>query len=146
MALFQVNYRDLKGNKISKIEYRDTSQFNISQPHLLGTNIYVSLFKYKHKDKCFPPSILNMNGKKYLMPEWEEVHPKTQLSDIIWEKPQKKKTLIEKFEFKSSSSNKLYFTKKTTKPNGEVTFSCSCPGFFRAKDRNKGCTHIQKLK
>lgn len=144
MALFMVNYKDVEGNKVSKIKYQPTTQLNIKNPSRLGTDIYVSLFKYQYNDKCFPPSLVNIGNKRYLMPLWEEVHPQTQLSDIKWEKPITQKPIIEKFQFKSSSSDKIYYTKKTTKPGGEINYSCSCPGFFRAKD--KICTHIKKLK
>ena len=65
------------------------------------------------------------------------------LNDIEWVKPQIKKTEVEVFEFASASSGSMYTTKRFTKPDGEVKFSCTCPGVWRSKDRR--CKHIKSL-
>lgn len=107
------------------------------------SGIWVRKFRYKYEHPLMPPTILNLNGKTYLMPLWQEVKKGTTLNDIEWIKPQPKKTEVEIFEFASSSSGSMYTTKRFTKPNGEVKFSCSCPGVWRAKDRR--CKHIKSL-
>ena len=107
------------------------------------SDLWVRRFKYKYEHSVMPPMIWENNGKTYLMPLWKEVKKGTTINDIEWVKPKKKKTEIETFEFKSSSSGSMYTTKKFTKPSGEVKYSCTCPGVWRAKDRR--CKHIKSL-
>jgi hypothetical protein len=108
---------------------------------------YIKRFYYNYNHPILPPSLLGVKGgKKYLMPTWERVHPKTEITDIIWDKPKSKKAEVIKHEFKSSSSNKVYLTKEHISVKGKVEYTCNCPGFFRIKDRSKGCKHIKSLK
>ncbi len=109
-----------------------------------GSAVSARRFKYKYEHPVMPPFILKLNGKTYLMPEWKEVENGTTISDIEWVKPVVKKTEVEVFKFESASSGSLYTTKKFTKPSGEVKYSCSCPGVWRAKDRE--CKHIKEVK
>lgn len=114
-------------------------------PSFPGTmsDLWVRRAKYKYEHPIIPPMILKLNGKTYIMPLWKEVLNGTTANDVEWVKPQPKKTEIETFTFESSSSGSVYTTKKFTKPSGEVKFSCSCPGVWRAKD--KRCKHIKSL-
>lgn len=107
------------------------------------SDLWVRRYKYKYEHKLMPPTILNMNDKTYIMPLWKEVVNGTTINDIEWVKPQIKKTEVETFEFASASSGSLYTTKRFIKPDGEVKFSCTCPGVWRAKDRR--CKHIKSL-
>ena len=137
MALWQVTY---KGR--TRVMHNEGP---LSFPGSLS-DLWVKRFKYKYENVLMPPTLATIDGKRYLMPDWKVVNPKTTLDDIEWIKPQPKKTEIETFEFKSSSSGSMYTTKKYTKPNGEIKFTCSCPGFYRAKDRDKGCKHMQEIR
>ena len=53
-----------------------------------------------------------------------------------------KSTKLKTWKFESSSSDSVY----TTTQVDSVTLKCNCPGFYRAKDRNLGCKHVQKVR
>ena len=111
-------------------------------PKGLGNYIGVKIFKYEYKHSFIPPTLLALNGKKYLMPLWQEVLPETELSDIKWIKPKskvKQKPIIETHT-SSSNANKTY---KTTYYPESGNIRCSCPGSWRAAD--KRCKHIKEL-
>ena len=97
----------------------------------------------------FPPTLITLDGKKYLTPPWQEVSLETTLNDIEWVKenpspPVKKDPKIITETFVSSSNPSiLYKTKKVEREDGTFTYSCNCPGAWRAKD--KRCKHIKKL-
>lgn len=95
------------------------------------------------------PVLISLRGKTYITPQWIEVPAGTTLKDIKWEKttpspPVKKepKIIIETF-VSSSDSSILYKTKKVEREDGSFTYSCTCPGVWRAKD--KRCKHIKTL-
>lgn len=108
------------------------------------------MMKYKHTHPILPPSLLisPISKKKYIVPGWKEVHQDTTLNDIEWvkEKIEAEKTDIQLFEFKSSNGSETYVTKKYTNIDGSVKYQCSCPGMWRAKDKSKGCKHIQEIR
>ena len=143
MALWKFSNLNKHGNLRSRIIYRPDGQPFSVKPKGLGPVIMVRRFRYKYEHPVMPPTILELNGKTYLMPLWKEVENGTTINDIEWIKPEPKKTVVEKFEFESASSGSMYTTKKFTKPNGEIKFSCTCPGVWRAKDRR--CKHIKSL-
>jgi len=107
------------------------------------SNLWVKRFRYKYEHPVMPPMVWNKGDKAYLMPIWKEVIKGTTVNDIEWIKPKIKKTEIETFNFESTTSGSLYTTKKFTKPNGEIKYSCTCPGVWRSKDRQ--CKHIKSL-
>jgi len=144
MALLQFTNLNKYGNKRTRIVHRPTTQISIN-PSGFGSYAHVNVFKYEYKHPVLAPTLLKMDGKTYLMPEWREVHPETTLNDIIWKrsKPKKKDVFKQKtWKFKSSSSDSVY----TTTQVDSVTLKCNCPGFYRAKDRNLGCKHVQKVR
>lgn len=144
MALLQFTNLNKHGNKRTRIVHRPTTQISIN-PSGFGSYAHVNVFKYEYKHPVLAPTLLKMDGKTYLMPEWREVHPETTLNDIIWKrsKPKKKDVFKQKtWKFKSSSSDSVY----TTTQVDSVTLKCNCPGFYRAKDRNLGCKHVQKVR
>ena len=100
------------------------------------------LFRYEYNHPTIPPALFisSASGKKYIVPIWKEVHPNTTLNDIEWIKPVKIEAPIEKetWKFESSSEKGLFY--KVTKQGDQL--KCNCSGFFRAKDRNKGCKHV----
>ena len=144
MALLQFTNMNKYGNPRSRIIHRPTTQLSIN-PSGFGSYAHVNVFKYEYKHPVMAPLLLRKDGKTYLMPEWREVHPKTTLNDIIWKKPIIKKLDVFKqktWKFDSSSSDSVY----TTTQVDSVTLKCNCPGFYRAKDRNLGCKHVQKVR
>jgi len=102
------------------------------------------LFKYTHEHSYLPPTLVVLNGQKYIMPTWQKVHPETTYNDIEWIKPVKIEAPVEKetWKFESSSEKGLFY--KVKKQGDKLT--CNCSGFFRCKDRNKGCKHVQEVR
>mgnify|MGYP001204643129 CR=1 FL=1 len=91
-----------------------------------------------------PPALIRLNNKMYLVPTWVEVPENTELKDIVWNKPKTKTTLTEVRTFVSSSNSDItYETKRIESPNGDVRYTCNCPGFWRAKD--KRCKHVKNF-
>jgi len=141
--LYEFSNQNKYGNLRKRIiVWPDGKPFSFN-PKGLGRMVAVRRFKYEYEHSLVPPSILELNGKTYIMPLWKEVVKGTTINDIEWIKPQPKKTVVEEFKFESASSGSVYTTKKYTKPDGEIKFSCSCPGTWRAKDRR--CKHIKSL-
>ena len=101
---------------------------------------------YYHKH-WIPPGLLNSRGKKYIVPTWTEVHPATELSDVMWKRPERKvqkpDVITKKFTSKSNPDI-TYTSKKTMLPTGKVQYSCNCPGVWRAKSRE--CKHMKEMK
>ena len=101
---------------------------------------------HKH---LYPPAFVTLNGKKYLVPTWKEVSLELDLKDVKWEKEtfEKKEPKVIINTFTSSSDNSiLYETKKVEQIDGTFKYYCDCPGRWRAKDKLKGCKHIQKMR
>ena len=75
------------------------------------------------------------------------VHPATELSDVMWKRPERKvqkpDVITKKFTSKSNPDI-TYTSKKTMLPTGKVQYSCNCPGVWRAKSRE--CKHIKEMK
>lgn len=140
MPLFQVSTLNKYGNLRSRIIHRDSSSFTI-RPKGFGKFIGVKRFKYEHVHAYICPTLIELNGKKFMLPDWKEVDPKTTLEDINWIIPEKEedKPTPDLFKFKSSSSDSIYTVRKILD-----TYKCNCPGFWRAKDRE--CKHIKEVK
>ncbi len=144
MALLQFSNKNKYNNTRTRIIHNDTTSLSIN-PSGFGSFIAVSVFKYEYEHPILAPSLfVSLKGDKYIVPTWQKVHPKTELKDIIWKKTKIKKDKTEKktSKFASSSSDSVY---KVTKVDS-ATLKCNCPGFYRAKDRNKGCKHVQKVR
>lgn len=111
----------------------------------LGTFVNVEVFKYTYEHPFIPPHLfIDKDGKKYIVPIWKEVLPETTLEDINWVKPKPKKVKPQKNEFKfESKSDPGHFYNVTVV--GEKV-DCTCSGKWRAKDRQKGCTHMQQVR
>ena len=102
----------------------------------------VRRFKYDYEDPVMPPTILELNGKTYLMPLWKEVVEGTTVDDINWIKPKpkvKKEPIIETH----TSSSRADIEYKTTYYPDSGKFYCNCPGRWRAFDGK--CKHIKAL-
>jgi hypothetical protein len=128
------------GTKTDEIVYSETTSLSISP---VKDNIHsssVSVFKYE-VEGLISPSIIESQGKTYIVPQWLEVHPKTTLKDIIHISPQAKETLP-KIKLESESQSGLGQYKTTYNPNNG-TYRCSCMGFFRSKGN---CKHVKELR
>ena len=144
MALLQFSNKNKYNNTRTRIIHNDTTSWGIN-PSGFGSFISVSVFKYEYEHPILAPSLfVNLKGDKYIVPTWQKVHPKTELKDIIWKKTKLKKDKTEKktWKFDSSSSDSVYTVTKVD----SATLKCNCPGFYRVKDRNRGCKHIQKVR
>ena len=142
MPLFQVSTLNKYGNLRSRIVHRDSSQFTI-RPKGFGKFIGVKRFKYEHVHSYVCPALTVISGKKYLLPDWKEVDPKTTLEDINWIKPKIK--IISKSkpitQTHISGSGLGEYTTKYYPDSGK--YHCSCPGYWRSKGN---CKHVKKMK
>ena len=136
------NYNKYGNVRTRVIPWPKGKAFGVN-PKGLGSFIGVKVFKYKYEHELNPPSLLNLTGKKYIVPGWIEVLPETELNDIEWVKPkikikEKQKNVVIKSP--SSSSDKVYTT--TFYPDSGK-FYCDCPGSWRSQGN---CKHIKSLK
>jgi len=102
------------------------------------------VFKYEYTGST-SPALVSFNGKKYIVPSWQEVLLETTLNDIEWVKPQVEvppPAQSNTWKFQSKSSPDQYYI---VRQNG-TKLSCNCSGFWRAKDREKGCVHVQQVR
>jgi hypothetical protein len=156
MALHQITER----HKVNILN-QEITYVNRFIKYTEGTNLTIkpasslishasNLFKYRYEHSLLSPTLFisPQNGKKYIVPTWQEVHPETTLKDIEWIKPilnsvEKDKPVgKEEWVFESSSEKGMFY--KVTKKGDKI--NCNCSGFFRAKDKNKGCVHCQKVR
>lgn len=140
MAIFKV----IKDG-IEEIITQESSAYSY-KPDGKTKSYAVQRVMYK-QNSWIPPSFVNIRDKKYLVPEWIEVHPKAQLSDVMWKRPERKvqkpDVITKKFTSKSNPDI-IYTSKKTMLSTGKVQYSCNCPGVWRAKSRE--CKHIKEMK
>lgn len=131
------------GRKEDKIFYTDCSKPTTFYPIRDGIkHAVLATFKYKVKLKENETvALINFPNKKVLMPSNIVVHPKTTLKDVEVIRPRKKRKNVKTYKFKSSSSDSTYIVREK---EGKLT--CNCAGFFRVKDKDKGCKHIQNVK
>ena len=142
MALWKFTNLNKYGNPRTRIMHRPDGEAFGFNPSGFGSYINVSRFKYEHKHPVIPPAILELNGKTYLMPQWQVVEDGTTLNDVEWVKPKPKRkheTIV--VETPSSKGDVIY---KTRFYPDTGNYTCNCPGTWRAKDRM--CKHIIKLK
>ena len=140
MAIFKV----IKDG-VEEIIAQESSAFTY-KPDGKTKSYAVQRIVYYHKH-WIPPGLLNSRGKKYIVPTWTEVHPATELSDVMWKRPERKvqKTDVITKKFTSKSNPDITYTsKKTMLPTGKVQYSCNCPGVWRAKSRE--CKHMKEMK
>ena len=142
MPLFQVSTLNKYGNLRSRIIHRESSNFSI-RPKGFGKFIGVKRFKYEHVHSYICPTLIELNGKKFMLPDWKEVDPKTTLEDIKWIIPDKEEDKPKQdpdlFKFKSSSSDSIYTVRRIMD-----SYKCNCPGYWRSKTRE--CKHIKEIK
>jgi hypothetical protein len=140
MALLQFTHLNKYNNLRTRVVYNPTTQFSIN-PTGLSPFVSVKIFRYEYTHSVLPPMLFISNGKKYIVPTWQEVDMKTEVSDINWIRPVVKqvKPETDSWRFKSSSSNSEYIVRKIGN-----AYKCNCPGYWRSKDRE--CKHIKEVK
>jgi len=140
--LYEFSNHNKHGNIRSRIiSWPKGKAFGIN-PKGFGNFIAVRVFKYEYHHELNPPSLLNIGGKRYIVPTWQEVLPETELSDIKWikPKPKVKQEPIVEIHISSSDPSKTY---KTIYYPETGKFHCNCPGRWRAFDNR--CKHIKEL-
>lgn len=137
MAIFTVTK-----DGVTKTVTQESSQFSYKPDG--KTKFYaVQRLMYRHEHP-YPPSFITVNGKKYILPTWKEVHPNTTFDDVVHVKPELKKPVKEEKTFASKSDPTItYKATRTTYPSGEVKHYCNCPGKWRAKDGM--CKHLKSF-
>jgi PDZ domain-containing secreted protein len=145
MALWKFSNLNKYGSLRSRIlSTQGTEPFTYNKGY--GPVVIVKRFKYDYTDPLLPPALIVLKGVKYIVPTWEKVHEDTRLEDINWIKPspKNKKEDVESnvWKVESSSEKGVFYT---VKKQGDK-FVCNCSGFFRLKDKNKGCRHIIQIK
>jgi len=124
------------------LKYSKTTSYGFKpSKSIISNGVYV--FKYTYEHPQLPPTLFvsPISGKKFIVPTWQEVHPKTTLQDIEWIKPVKIEVPVEKntWTFESSSDPGHFYTVKQS----GFKYSCNCPGVWRSKERK--CKHIKQL-
>lgn len=109
---------------------------NVSYKPIKGVvSRLVQCFKYQVNSDV-NPSVITANGKRVIVPTWQEVHPLTTLNDIEWVKPQKRP----RADISVKTGDGKY---KTTFNTATGKFKCSCMGFWRS---NGNCKHVKELR
>lgn len=144
MPIWKITNKNKYGTLRSRLFYSEKTTLDVSPG--FGNFFSAHLFKYEYCDVLPPHLIVSpISGKKFIIPSWIEVLPETTLDDIEWVRPTPKKIQSKEqptiFKFKSSSSDSEYIVRQI----GTV-LKCSCPGFWRAKDKNIGCKHMQEVR
>jgi len=127
------------------LKYSETTSYGFKpSKSIISNGVYV--FKYTYEHHSLPPTLFvsPVSGKKFIVPTWQEVHPQTTLLDIEWIRPVKVEVPVEKntWTFESSSDPGHFYTVKQS----GLKLTCNCSGFYRAKDREKGCKHAQQVR
>jgi hypothetical protein len=127
------------------LKYSKSTSYGF-KPSSSLTSHGVYVFKYTYEHHSLPPTLLisPVSGKKFIVPTWKEVHPQTTLADIEWIKPVKIEVPVEKETWKFESSSEPGTFYKVRKQGDKIL--CNCSGFFRCKDKVKGCVHCQKVR
>ena len=140
MSLWKFSNYNKYGNVRNRIIHTENPQLSIN-PKGLGKFIMVHKFLYEVEESFIPPRLFEDNGgKKYIVPGWIEVHPKTTMEDIKIIKKQKR---VEKDIYTVASGSSEYKVRHNPETNH---YTCNCQGYWRVLDKSKGCKHIQEIK
>ena len=134
--LWQVDIVYDDGNKTSELVH-STEPITLFPKRDKIRSSMVSRFSYE-VEYHIAPTLFNANdGKRYIIPMWQEVHPDTGFEDLIWIRPViKEKKIIEKIQGRMGEY-------KTTYDPNKKEYKCTCMGFWRSKGN---CKHVKALK
>ena len=138
MPLVQLSNLNKYGNIRRRILYYE-GQFTFN-PRGLGKFVHVQNFKYEYYHDYMAPQMQVRDGEKLIIPGDLKIHPETTFNDIEWIKP-KKPIEKEEWEVKSSNGEDTY---KVRRRGGE--FNCNCGGWWRVKNKDIGCRHVQEIR
>jgi hypothetical protein len=139
----RIEYED--GTKYTKIVHSSKSSIKPIRDNIKHCDC--TTFKYKvEKHSYLSVAIVKFGNIYKIMPAGVPCIPETTLDDIEVIDNSKPKVVVEKVEkqkwmFESSSGDGFYQVRET--PNG---LRCTCPGTWRAKDKVKGCKHVQQVR
>ena len=139
MSLWKFSNYNKHGNIRSRIIHTEGSQLSIN-PEGFGKFIMARMFSYEVEESLIPPRLFETEGKKYIVPSWVEVHPKTTMNDIKIKKKQIR--VVKDIHTVQSGSGKY---KVRFNPDTK-NYTCNCMGFWRVKDKVKGCKHIIEVR
>ena len=139
MSLWKFYNKNKYGNVRSRIIHTEGSQLSI-KPKGFGKMIIAHIFKYEVEESLIPPRLFETEGKKYIVPGWKEVHPKTTLDDITIIKKEKR---VDPNIYTVNSGSGEYHVKHNPLTN---KYTCDCMGFWRVIDKQKGCKHIIQIR
>ena len=139
MSLWKFSNYNKYGNVRNRIIHTEGSQLSIN-PKGLGKFIMAHKFLYEVEESLLPPRLFETEGKKYIVPGWIEVHPKTTMEDIKIIKKQKR---VEKNIYTVQSGSSEYKVRHNPETDH---YTCNCQGYWRVLDKSKGCKHIQEIK
>ena len=91
-----------------------------------------------HVQSSLRPAIIDLPKGTFVVPAWVEVPRGTTLDQIVWENEIQPKSNPSTIKVEGSSGSTYFIQKIGNK------YKCSCPGYFRSKDRV--CKHIKQLK
>jgi len=133
--LWQFTNTNKYGNLRSRVVYADGA-LKVGQG--FGSFQGAKRFSYESRSPYF--ALIEIRGKKILVPDWIEVHLQTIISDIKHNAPVVVEAPVQQNEwmFESSSGGGFYKVKQ----NGPK-LTCTCPGSWRAFDRR--CKHIKEI-
>jgi len=145
MPLFEFTNKNKHGQLRKRIVYSESIVFTF-KPKGLGDFVCVRPFKYESRSKYY--GLFNIDGKKYLTPDWIEVLPETTINDIkaFEEETRGRKPKTKKLDnpgewrFESKSDPGSYYVVKQV---SDYKVSCTCSGQYRAKDRK--CRHMKEV-
>jgi len=152
MSLWKLTTQNKYGNLRSRILYNPTNTSFGINPKGLGPITIAGRFKYEYTHPFLPPTLYtNLKGEKFIVPTYQKVHPKTEFIDIKWIRPKVKKdngvkSQLKTFKYQSSSSSDIYTVKEYLNADNTISLRCNCAGYWRVKDKNKGCKHIQETR
>ena len=114
----------------------------------LGHKTVMARRFFYHFEHPYLPATLSVNqkGKLVMLPTWEEVHPQTELEDIILKRPEvkvrKERVITQKYNVKNDEGD-VYVVSHNTSEN---KWRCNCMGFWRLKNKAEGCKHVKEIK
>ena len=141
MSLWKFSNYNKYGNVRTRIVHSETSQLSLN-PKGFGKFICAQRFSYEVEESLIPPRLFETEGKKYIVPGWKEVHPKTTMDDIkviIVEKEIK----VDPNIYTVTSGSGDYHVRHNPATN---KYTCDCMGFWRVLDKQKGCKHIIQIR
>ena len=122
---------------MAKVVVSEWFQYGMDKPERTYTLI----------DSIYPPGIMELNGKRYIMPSWYELGPdedvkREDIKHIQWEPKEKEVKVSSDREYKvlSSKGDKEYIIKA----DATGSLKCSCPSaMFRP---HTDCKHVKEIK